>query len=100
MEKITARIREDADREIAQMNQETDRLQWGAGRIMHHENLFALVSSLKKKAEEGCRDFSPELAALRKVEASQNACYVDDISYMIHGTEKVMQILMKIEEDK
>ena len=82
------------------MNQEPDRLQWGAGRIMHHENLFALVSSLKKKAEEGCRDFSPELAALREVEASQNACYVDDISYMIHGTEKVMQILMKIEEDK
>ena len=67
---------------------------------MHHENLFALVSSLKKKVEEGCQDFSPELTALREVEASQNACYVDDISYMIHGTEKVMQILMKTEEDK
>ena len=44
-------------------------------------------------------DFSEEIAALKQVEAAQTACYIDDIAYMLHGTEMVMQILMKTEED-
>lgn len=116
------------------MNQAPERLQWGAGRIIHHENLFELVASLKEKARrmEAWRqdaaghlcedfagdearnlcedvsvgaagnlriDFSGEIAALKQVEAAQTACYIDDIAYMLHGTETVMQILMETEED-
>ena len=31
------------------LNQPADRLKWGYGRIIHHENLYDLVVSLKKK---------------------------------------------------
>ena len=31
------------------LNQPADRLKWGYGRIIHHENLYDLVVSLKEK---------------------------------------------------
>lgn len=31
------------------MKQSPDRLMWGKGRIIHHENLYDLVESLKEK---------------------------------------------------
>lgn len=80
------------------MNQESDRLQWGAGRIIHHENLFGLVQELKAKAKEKRTDCALELKQLKQVRENQLACYVDDIEYMIHAIEKIMQSLKMIEE--
>lgn len=80
------------------MNQDPDRLQWGAGRIIHHENLFDVVASLKKKAGTDEKNFEQELDILNKVEESQTACYIDDIEYMIHGAEKVIEILKEMKE--
>ncbi|MFQ9702578.1 MAG: hypothetical protein ACLR0U_10520 [Enterocloster clostridioformis] len=37
------------------LNQPAGRLKWGAGRIVHHQNLFGLVESLKAKTVEETR---------------------------------------------
>ena len=79
------------------MNQEPERLQWGAGRILRHENLFSLVQSLKARAGEERPDFTKELETLRQVEKNQIACYVDDIEYMIHAIEKIIGSLKETE---
>lgn len=78
------------------LDQPKERLKWGAGRIVHHENLFYLVQQLKKKLEEGSRDFTEEIQILKQVEASQTACYCDDIEYMIREVEKIQQRLGEI----
>lgn len=78
------------------LNQPRDRLKWGAGRIVHHENLFCLVGLLKQKLAEESQDFSREIQILRQVEASQTACYCDDIEYMIREVEKIHQRLGEI----
>lgn len=79
------------------MNQEPERLQWGAGRILRHENLFSLVQSLKARTGENDPDFTKELETLRQVEKNQMACYVDDIEYMIHAMEKIIGSLKETE---
>ncbi len=44
-----------------------DRLMWGAGRIMHHENLYGIVQKLKQRMEEE----TPELdSEIRRLEAA------------------------------
>lgn len=80
------------------MSQEAGRLQWGAGRIIHHENLFDLVQMLRKKAGEENPGVEEELAILRRVEENQKKCYLDDIEYMIHAIEKIIQSLKEIKE--
>ena len=80
------------------MNQEPGRLQWGAGRIVHHENLFHLVQLLKGKLEEEDEDFTEELEILKRVEANQLAYYLDDIEYMKHAIEKMIRSLKEITE--
>lgn len=82
------------------MNQEAGRLQWGAGRIVHHENLFHLVQLLKGKLEEEDEDFTEELLILKRVEENQLACYLDDIEYMNHAIEKMIQKLKEITENE
>lgn len=82
------------------MNQELGRLQWGAGRIVHHENLFYLVQLLKGKLSEEDEDFSEELAILRRVEENLLACYLDDIEYMNRAIEKMIQSLKEIKENE
>ncbi len=71
------------------LNQPADRLKWGAGRIVHHENLFWLVDRLKKKNSQGSRDFEEEKQILLAVAESQENCYRDDIKYMIASAEKL-----------
>lgn len=82
------------------MNQEAERLQWGAGRIIRHENLFCLVQQLKAKMEEEEPDLAEELAALRRVEENQLASYLDDIEYMNRAIEKMIQSLKEITESE
>ena len=48
------------------LNQDCDRLQWGAGRIVHHVDLSKEVKSLQKKIAEGRNDVSEELALSEK----------------------------------
>lgn len=46
------------------LNQPDDRLMWGAGRVVDHENLFEPINSLLEKSEQGNADVSEELKEL------------------------------------
>ena len=75
------------------LNQPADRLKWGAGRIIRHENLFELVTDLKNAQEtvEGHgADLKNEYERLLKVAGNQEQCYRDDIRYMEASVEKLI----------
>ncbi len=38
------------------LHQPKDRLMWGAGRIMHHENLYGIVQKLKQRMKKKHRN--------------------------------------------
>ena len=69
------------------LNQDRDRLQWGAGRIVHHVDLAKEVKSLQRKIRNGGQDARDELEALRKMEEEQLACFDDDIRYMTQAVD-------------
>lgn len=80
------------------LNQNSDRLQWGRGRIVHHENLYDLVAQLMDKYHQGATDFANEIAELEKVAKRQKAYLRDDIEYMLQSTEKMLLLLQAANE--
>ena len=55
------------------LKQDKERLNWGAGRIMGHEDLYDIIFSLKKKKKSGEKNVKNEIEALKKILASQEA---------------------------
>ena len=80
------------------LDQNSNRLQWGRGRIVHHENLYDLVASLMDKYHQGAMDFANEIAELEKVAKRQKAYLRDDIEYMLQSTEKMLLLLQAANE--
>lgn len=80
------------------LDQNSDRLQWGRGRIVHHENLYDLVAQLMDKYHQGATDFSDEIVELEKVAKRQKAYLRDDIEYMLQSTEKMLLLLQAANE--
>lgn len=80
------------------LDQNSDRLQWGRGRIVHHENLYDLVAQLMDKYHQGATDFANEIAELEKVAKRQKAYLRDDIEYMLQSTEKMLLLLQAANE--
>ncbi len=80
------------------LDQNSDRLQWGRGRIVYHENLYDLVAQLMDKYHQGATDFSDEIVELEKVAKRQKAYLRDDIEYMLQSTEKMLLLLQAANE--
>ena len=80
------------------LDQNSDRLQWGRGRIVHHENLYDLVAQLMDKYHQGAMDFANEIAELERVAKRQKAYLRDDIEYMLQSTEKMLLLLQAANE--
>lgn len=80
------------------LDQNSDRLQWGRGRIVHHENLYDLVAQLMDKYHQGATDFANEIEELEKVAKRQKAYLRDDIEYMLQSTEKMLLLLQAANE--
>ena len=87
------------------LNQPADRLKWGAGRIIRHENLFSLVEGLKKYLEE--KEGQPEKRQeerqklrrqLEQAAENQTACYRDDIRYMTEAVRKMGALLAECDQ--
>ena len=87
------------------LNQPADRLKWGAGRIIRHENLFSLVEGLKKYLEE--KEGQPEKRQgerqklqrqLEQAAENQAACYRDDIRYMTEAVRKMGALLAECDQ--
>ena len=54
----------------------------------------------QKHNEQEDEDFTEELLILKRVEENQLACYLDDIEYMNHAIEKMIQKLKEITENE
>lgn len=80
------------------LDQNSDRLQWGRGRIVHHENLYDLVEKLTAKYHQGATDFANEIVELEKVVERQKDYLRDDIEYMLQSTEKMLLLLQAANE--
>ena len=76
------------------LHQPKDRLMWGAGRILHHENLYGLVQRLKEldqMAIPGSLDVE-----IRRLEAAirrQQAYLKDDLHYMKQSVDKIQALI-------
>ena len=76
------------------MKQEPERLMWGKGRILHHENLYELVERLKnKKVDKDSLEL--EQRQLEEVWERQCAYYKDDIEYLIRAVTKFSEMLQE-----
>ena len=80
------------------LDQNSDRLQCGRGRIVHHENLYDFVAQLMDKYQQGATDIENEIAELEKVAKRQKAYLRDDIEYMLQSTEKMLLLLQAANE--
>ena len=81
------------------MNQEKDRLQWGAGRIVHHLDLSKRIRSLMEKERTRNTGVEPELEALKAMERQALGCFDDDIRYMIQAVDTLTEGLRKAKEE-
>ena len=71
------------------LHQPKDRLMWGAGRIMHHENLYGIVQKLKQRLEEESPELDGEIRRLEAALRRQRAYYNDDIRYVNSSVSKL-----------
>lgn len=75
------------------LNETKERLRWGWQRIIHHEDLYHLVKSLKEKAGNEKADLSEEILFLETALLRQQRLYKEDIEYMKMSVGDVCQIL-------
>mgnify|MGYP002712509224 FL=1 len=71
---------------------------WGAGRILHHENLYGIVKRLRKleswQAEHGqLPDLEEEIRRLQAAQRRQRAYLTDDIRYMTESVRKMQKMM-------
>ena len=71
------------------LHQPKDRLMWGAGRIMHHENLYGIGQKLKQRLEEENPELDGEIRRLEAALRRQRAYYKDDIRYLNSSVSKL-----------
>ena len=80
------------------LHQPKDRLMWGAGRILHHENLYGIVKRLRKlesrQAEHGqIPDLEEEIRRLQAAQRRQRTYLTDDIRYMTESVRKMQKMM-------
>ncbi len=79
------------------LNQEPERLQWGAGRVMGHEHLFELVQSLLAKQAGGESGYEEEIRILSGVWDNQKALLRDAVKQewdVVRQTSKKLSALL------
>ena len=78
------------------LKQSPDRLMWGKGRIIHHENLYDLVERLKEKKPGD--SLEAEKQTLREAWERQKHYYEDDIEYLIRAVEKLRNLICEVSD--
>lgn len=73
--------------------QPKERLKWGYGRIIGHEDLFDVVISLLEKERNADSDCSDEIAFLENAYERQAELYRCEIKEMKEATNKIKQLL-------
>lgn len=77
------------------LNQPADRLMWGAGRIVGHENLFGPINSLMAKYEDADADVSEELSILNKALENQKQLLATLVTDEIASVKSIGETLAK-----
>lgn len=70
-------------------NQPRERLKWGYGRLMQHEDMYHIVQSLLKKKEENTEDYETEkeyLEEARKNQRTRLLAVIEELSEMVRET--------------
>ena len=80
------------------LHQPKDRLMWGAGRIMHHENLYGIVQTLKQRMKENTSELDGEIRRLEAALRRQKAYYKDDLRYLNSSVEKLSVMLTDLSD--
>ncbi len=77
------------------LDQPRDRLKWGYGRIIHHENLYDVVRSLidKLTADDEAADISREIAVLTEARARQQKYLVLDVKNTTQYVKEITEII-------
>ena len=80
------------------LNQSADRLMWGAGRILGHEDLFDVIRSLQAKYGDSSADYATELARLEQAIGSQAAMLDEQVTHEVNALEELTSRLTQISD--
>ena len=77
------------------LNQPRERLKWGYGRIIHHENLYDVVRSLidRLNADDETADISRELDVLTEARARQQRYLTLDVKNTTQYVKEITEII-------
>ena len=77
------------------LDQPRDRLKWGYGRIIHHENLYDVVRSLidRLNADDETADISRELEVLNEARARQQRYLTLDVKNTTQYVKEITEII-------
>ena len=81
------------------LNQPKDRLKWGYGRVIGHEDLFDVVSGLLEKEKSNTFDCSAEITFLENAYDRQTVLYRNEIIKMTEATKEIQRLFMEAGKD-
>ena len=77
------------------LDQPADRLMWGAGRIVGHEDLFDPINSLKEKSEQPNANISEELKILNTALENQIQLLQTLVNEEVASVQSISEMLTK-----
>ena len=77
------------------LHQSKERLKWGYGRIVGHEDLYVIVSGLLQKEKTGDMDCNPEISLLEEAVMRQTDLYREEIRKMKENVKEIKNLLEK-----
>ncbi len=80
------------------LNQSADRLMWGAGRILGHEDLFDVIRSLQAKYGDSNADYATELARLEQAIGNQAAMLDEQVTHEVNALGELTSRLTQISD--
>ena len=80
------------------LNQSADRLMWGAGRILGHEDLFDVIRSLQAKYGDSSADYATELARLEQAIGNQAAMLDEQVTHEVNALGELTSRLTQISD--
>ena len=78
------------------LNQNADRLMWGAGRVQGQEDLFDVIRSLQAKADDSAADYTAELERLNQAIDNQTTMLDEQVTHEVNALGELTSRLTQI----
>lgn len=75
------------------LNQSTDRLMWGAGRVQGHEDLFDVIRSVQAKTDDSSADYTAELERLNQAIETQTNMLDEQVTHEVDALKELTALL-------